>query len=200
MNLYTFIYKVGNIIKRTYDTGHEQTLKGKCVSGGGTRFYESANVINLQKDSKKIEIGSNTHIRGQLLIYPYGEGITIGDNSYIGENSIVRAADKIIIGDNVLIAHNVTIIDTDSHEIDATLRAESFKSMISDGHPKDKGDVKTAPITIMDNAWISYNVSILKGVTIGKGAIIGAGAVVTKDIPDFCITVGNPAKIIRTLK
>ncbi len=72
--------------------------------------------------------------------------------------------------------------------------------MLQNGHPKDKGEIVTAPITIKDYAWISYNVSILKGVTIGKGAIIGAGTVVTHDIPDFCIAAGNPAKIIRTLK
>ncbi len=162
-------------------------------------FYESASITNLQNNPSKIQIGEGTHIRGNLLIYPYGDGIRIGDNSYIGENTIIRAADKIEIGNNVLIAHNVTIIDTDSHEINHISRANSYKSMLLNGHPKEKGDILTAPIIINDYAWISYNVSILKGVTIGKGAIIGAGAVVTHDIPNFCIAAGNPAKIIRNI-
>ena len=67
------------------------------------------------------------------------------------------------------------------------------------GHPKEKGNVVTAPIIIEDYAWISYNVSILKGVKIGKGSIVAAGSVVTKDTPPFSIVAGNPAKVIKQL-
>lgn len=52
-------------------------------------------------------------------------------------------------------------------------------------------------ITIKNDVWIGCNAVILKGVTIGNGAVIGAGAVVTKDIPDFAIAVGVPAKVIK---
>jgi len=48
------------------------------------------------------------------------------------------------------------------------------------------------------NAWIGARVSILPGVTIGENAIVGTGSVVTKNIPDNCIAVGNPAKVIKT--
>lgn len=191
------IFRCLNKLYRYYNSLYCENQFGKCSCGAKTKFYEGSEVINLQSNPLKIEIGSNTHIRGKILIYPYGNGITIGDNSYIGENSIIRAADNIQIGNNVLIAHNVTIIDTNSHEIDYQVRAESYEKMIENGHPQDKGDVETAPIIIMDNAWISYNVCVLKGVTIGQGAIIGAGSVVTSDIPDFSIAVGNPARVIR---
>ena len=50
---------------------------------------------------------------------------------------------------------------------------------------------------IKDYAWISYNACILKGVTIGEGAIIGAGSVVTKDVPDYAVVVGVPAKVVK---
>lgn len=123
----------------------------------------------------------------------------IGDNSYLGENSIIRAGNTITIGNNVLIAHNVTIIDTDSHEIDSSERAVSYKNLILNGHPKEVPDsVENSPILIKDYAWISYGVSILKGITIGEGAIIGCGSVVTHDIPDYCLAVGNPAKVIKS--
>lgn len=72
--------------------------------------------------------------------------------------------------------------------------------MLKNGHPNSPGNVRTAPITIKDYAWISYNVCILKGVTIGEGAIVGAGSVVTKDVPDWTVVAGNPAKIIRYIK
>lgn len=164
-----------------------------------SKFYSSAKVFNLNNNKNEIIIGHNTHIRGELLVYPYGEGIRIGNYCYIGENSIVRSGEKVVIGDNVLIAHNVTIIDTDSHELDWEKRHFGFKYMIEKGHSKNKGVIKTAPIIIEDNVWISYNVCILKGVTIGRGAIVAAGSVVTKDVLPFTMVAGNPAKIVKQL-
>ena len=52
-------------------------------------------------------------------------------------------------------------------------------------------------ITIGNDVWIGANVTIIKGVNIGGGAVIGAGSVVTKDIPNYGIAVGNPAKTIK---
>ena len=71
--------------------------------------------------------------------------------------------------------------------------------MIKNGHCNDKGSIITSPVIIKDNAWISFNVTILKGVTIGKGAIIEACSVVTKNINYFEVVAGNPAKVIRKL-
>jgi acetyltransferase-like isoleucine patch superfamily enzyme len=87
---------------------HEKiSLCLKQVSiGKKSKFYPESEVHNLQRRKDKILIGENTHIRGELLIWPYGDGITIGNNSYIGKNTIIRAADKIVIGNSVLIAHN----------------------------------------------------------------------------------------------
>lgn len=162
-------------------------------------LYEESRIHNLQQNKFKINIGINTHIRGELLIWPYGNGISIGNNSFVGKNSTIWAGDKITIGNGVLIAHNVTIIDSDSHEIDFKEREEKFVEMIQNGHPRYKGNVKTAPIIIEDNAWISYNVCILKGVTIGKAAIVGAGSVVTKDVLPFTVVAGNPARIVKRI-
>ena len=60
--------------------------------------------------------------------------------------------------------------------------------------------VSTSPITINDNVWIGANATIAAGVTIGKHFVIGTGSVVTKDVPDYSVAVGNPAKAIKTLK
>lgn len=173
--------------------------KKKVKLGDNSQLHTGAIIENLQRDSSKICIGSNTHIRGELLIYPYGNGIKIGNNSYVGANSVIRAGEEIVIGNDVLIAHNVTIIDSDSHEIDFRERAIGYKTIISKGHPIVKGNIKTAAIIIHDNVWISYNVCILKGVTIGKGAIIAAGSVVTKNVAAFTLVAGNPAKFIKNL-
>jgi maltose O-acetyltransferase len=62
---------------------------------------------------------------------------------------------------------------------------------------RDQGAGEISPVTISDDVWIGMRVIILPGVTIGRGAIIGAGAVVTKDVPPYCVAVGNPARVVR---
>ncbi|WP_462354514.1 DapH/DapD/GlmU-related protein [Alistipes timonensis] len=59
-----------------------------------------------------------------------------------------------------------------------------------------QGNGATKQVTICSDVWVGARVIILPGVTIGKGAIIGAGAVVAKDVPDYAIVGGVPAKII----
>lgn len=193
--LFRIIHRFSVLKEQIYDCYY----KSLCIVGENSFFHKEACVINMQ-NCDKIRIGKGTHIRGELCVLPYGQGLNIGNNSYVGGDCIIRAYDHISIGDNVLIAHNVTIIDSDSHEIDAKERVLSYVQMLKNGHPNSHGNVMTAPITIKDYAWISYNVCILKGVTIGEGAIVGAGSVVTKDVPDWTVVAGNPAKIIRHIK
>jgi len=55
---------------------------------------------------------------------------------------------------------------------------------------------KKRPIQINDNAWIATNAIILPGIKIGRGAVVGAGALVSKDVEDYSVVIGNPAKVI----
>jgi acetyltransferase-like isoleucine patch superfamily enzyme len=56
------------------------------------------------------------------------------------------------------------------------------------------------PITIGEDCWIGGNVVVLPGVTIGRGVTVGAGSVVTKDVEDYVVVAGNPARVIRRLE
>ena len=56
----------------------------------------------------------------------------------------------------------------------------------------------SAPVFIQNGAHIGIGTIIMPGVTIGKGSVVGAGSVVTKSIPDFCVAIGSPAKVIKT--
>jgi acetyltransferase-like isoleucine patch superfamily enzyme len=190
---------IENLSKALDEQKVEQCLSEVTI-GDKSHFYKEASVNNIANRKENISIGEGTHIRGELTVYGYGKGISIGDNCYIGVGSVIRAGEQISIGNNVLIAHYVTIIDTDSHEINYLERAESYRQLVTKGHPLSKGSIQTAPVFIDDFVWISFNVSILKGVRIGKGAIIAAGSVVVNDVEEFTLVAGNPAKPIKKIE
>ena len=186
-------------VKNIYFAKKEKALKGLITIKDSARLYEKAEINNFQNDERKIIVGEETHIRAELLIFKYGGEIIIGDNCYVGESTKIWSGEKIVIENNVLVSHGCNIIDTNSHEIGAEERMNRYKCLLQNGHWETKGNIKTDPILIKEYAWISFGTTILKGVTIGKGAIVGAGSVVTKDVPDWTIVAGNPARIIREI-
>lgn len=99
-----------------------------------------------------------------------------------------------------MISHNVSIVDTNSHKLDSLERSERYIDLIKNGPWDTKGSIITESILIKNNVWISFGAIILKGVRIGEGAIVAAGAVVTKDVPDYVVVAGNPAKIVKQLR
>ena len=115
----------------------------------------------------------------------FGDGsqIEIGDNSGIGVNC--RVCGPVTIGDNVMMGPDVIIL-TERHKFD---RLDI--PMLEQGYDKPE------PVVIGDDVWIGTRVIILPGVSIGKGATIGAGAIVTKDVPEYAIACGNPAKVVK---
>ncbi|QBN20658.1 acyltransferase [Flavobacterium nackdongense] len=176
----------------------------KCIEqvtiGEKSKFYEQAEVINLQKNCEKICIGKNSHIRGGLQVFEQNGKINIGDFCYVGENTKIWSALSIEIGNQVLISHNVNIHDNISHPLHSDMRFKDYKRILGiENYEPKTFDLNSKKITIKDKAWIGFNSIILKGVTIGEGAIVGAGSVVTKDVPDWTIVAGNPAKIIREI-
>lgn len=115
-----------------------------------------------------------------------GHGISIGNNSGLGINCKVRG--PLEIGDNVMMGPDVFIF-TSNHETSRT-----------DIPMNKQGFSLPHKVTIGNDVWIGARVIILPGVTIGNGCIIAAGAVVTKDIPDYTIAGGVPAKILKYRK
>lgn len=106
--------------------------------------------------------------------------IKMGRNSIINSNLLAMARGGIEIGNDVQIASNVQLI-TNNHD--------EYERMI----------LPCKPIVIDDGAWIGAGATVLPGVRIGKHAIVGASSVVTKDVPDYAVVVGNPARIIKML-
>lgn len=123
----------------------------------------------------KIGKGSAVHMNA---VFYYPPNIKIGEDSIIGERTVLDGRDKLIIGNHVDIASEVMIYNGE-HDI----QSENFKAVF-------------APVTIEDYVFIGPRAIILPGVTVKKGAVVGAGTVVTKDVPEFKIVGGVPAKEI----
>ena len=113
------------------------------------------------------------------------KNIFIGHNSYINGGLIYASPSaKIIIGDNCLISYSVHI-RTMTHNY-------NFKNELINEQGHAEKD-----IVIGNDVWIGYGVQIMCGVVIGNGAVIAAGSIVTKDIPEYAVVAGVPARIIK---
>lgn len=114
----------------------------------------------------------------------YGSHIETGKNFYANYNCTILDVAKVKFGDNCLLGPNVAIY-TAGHPVHPATRNSAYE------YGKE--------ISIGDNVWIGGSTVVCPGVRIGSNVVIGAGSVVTKDIPDWCIAVGNPCKVIRTI-
>lgn len=142
------------------------------------------------------ELGDNIQINSRFDVNPIGGDRTVlqtlskNASIIIGNNvgmshAILSARIGITIEDNVMLGSGCKLYDSDFHSLFYQDRIENGDSNIQAGK-----------ILVREGAFIGAHSIILKGVTIGKHSIVGAGSVVTKNIPDFEIWAGNPARKI----
>jgi UDP-2-acetamido-3-amino-2,3-dideoxy-glucuronate N-acetyltransferase len=153
--------------------------------------------------SPDVILGTNVVFHHERLVNLYG--CRIGDETKIGtfveiqKNSVIGSRCKISshsflcegveIADEVFIGHGV-MFTNDSYPRAAT----------AEGHLQTDTDWKVLPTRVCRRASIGSNATILPGVTIGESAMIGAGAVVTRDVPDYAVVVGVPARIVGDVR
>ena len=141
---------------------------------------------------KNIEIGDHVYIAAQtcLAAKPLSEEdnctLRIGSGSKIGRFNHIYCTNYISIEDNVLTANGVYISDNNHGYSDAAIPV------------MHQTITQLAPVTIGSGTWIGQNAAIL-GASVGKNCVIATNAVVTRDIPDYCIAAGVPARIIKRL-
>ncbi len=143
---------------------HPNALVESEDLGPGTRVWAFAHVMNGAKVGKGCNIGDHSFIES---------GVTIGNDVTIKNG--VSVWDGVEIGDSVFVGPNVAFTN------DIRPRSKVY-------HPEP---VRTH---ILEGASIGANATILAGITIGKYAMVGAGAVVTKDVKDFELVIGCPAR------
>lgn len=160
-----------------------------------TKFKSYGNKVSILLPLKingieNITIGNNVSIacKAWLAAMPLTGSknceLVIRDGSSVGNFAHFYATKSIVLGKNVLVADKVYISDNLHvyEDITKPIMHQAIKQI--------------GTVSIGDGSWIGENVCII-GAKIGKNCVVGANAVVTKDVPDYCVVVGSPAKIIK---
>ena len=113
-----------------------------------------------------------------------GIGVHIGDGVLIGRGSGIVAHESIEIGDGVFTGHHVYITDANHGYEDTTV---TIGQQFADPRP----------VVVGAGSWLGHGTIVLPGAHIGRHVVTGAGSVVTGTLPDFCVAVGNPARVIK---
>jgi acetyltransferase-like isoleucine patch superfamily enzyme len=157
---------------------------GKTVTLGPNVEINAMSIHGI-KFGNNVSVQRNTLIECTGVIRALGEGLTIGNNVGISPNCFIQVRGKVDIGSNVMIGPYVCIL-SENH-----ITTSVEMPMITQGESR-KG------ILIKDDVWIGAGAKILDGVIIGKGCVIAAGAVVNKNVEDYTIVGGVPAKVLKS--
>lgn len=163
------------------------------IRGGFAEFGKKSIIVPPARLNRidRIKIGNGILIGANswLQTIPDGDNISaaisIGDGTGIVGNCTISAVRQVTIQDGVLIAENVYISDHKHRFSDKTQ------------YIQDQGIDQILPVLVKRGAWIGQNVVICPGVNIGVGAVIGANSFVNRDVPDFCVAAGSPARVIK---
>lgn len=146
------------------------------------------NYKKQKNESKFGAAGTGNIIQTNMKYIATPKNIYLGDYVHLGSDLTLYATpeSKIVFGNGTMIAPRCRIF-TSTHNYDSNdLGAIPIDNI---NHVKD--------VVFGEAVWVGDSALIMPGVTIGNGAVIGAGSVVTKNVPDFAVVAGNPAKILK---
>jgi UDP-2-acetamido-3-amino-2,3-dideoxy-glucuronate N-acetyltransferase len=149
-------------------------IKSDVQLGDGVAIYHP-DLVNLYG----CKVGANTKIGTFVEIQ---KGVSIGARCKISSHTFI--CEGVDIEDGVFIGHGV-MFTNDIYP----------KAVDAEGNLQTEADWEVVRTLVKTRASIGSNAAILCGITIGEGALVGAGAVVTKDVPDYAIVSGVPARI-----
>ncbi len=154
------------------------------------------------QEMEDVEIGENCFISPLAHIFAErGRKISIGNNSFVAADSVLHG--PLTIGNEVAINHHCTldggragIIIADQARLAAYTHLYAFNHGMKMDAPIYDQAVSSKGIYIGRDVWVGADVAIVDGVRIGDHAVIGMNSQVTKDVADFAIVAGNPARVI----
>ena len=149
------------------------------VLGHGVKIFQP-DLVNLYGCA----IGEGTKVGAFVEIQ---RDASIGANCKISSHTFIRSG--VTIEDGVFVGHGVMFIN-DVHP----------RAVNPDGSLQTEADWKVVATRIKSQASLGSNCTIMGGVTVGKGAMVGAGAVVTKDVPDYAVVAGVPARMVGDVR
>ena len=149
--------------------------------------------ITYISNSKYCKFGTNVRIKDNSRIDCYDSfaekklspELYIDDGEIIGYRCSFLVADHLYIGKNTILASDI-LITTENHGVNPELDV-----------PYHAQPLNVSPVSIGEGCWIGEKAIILPGVSVGKKCIVAAGAVVNKDVPDYSIVGGVPARILK---
>ena len=151
--------------------------------GRGSKIYHSVRMDT--PPYRRFWLGRRSVVESYCCINNAVGDVVIGDYTRIGIHCTVIG--PVSIGSHVNLAQGIVVTALNHNFEDATKRI-------------DQQGVSTKPVVIGDDVWIGANAVILPGVTIGRHVVVAAGAVVTKDVPEYSIVAGVPAKVIKKMR
>lgn len=131
-------------------------------------------------------LGKNSKISNNITIIGKYSNIYLKKNAEINTGCFLLAKENITIGENSTLAYQVTILTSSNPNSPYNKLSKIYKSI-------------KEPVTIGNNTWIGAKATILPGVKIGDYCVVAAGAVVNKDVSDYSVVGGIPAKIIKKI-
>lgn len=155
--------------------------------GKNLHVSRKARLVNLNY----VVVGDNFRMDEYAEIYcnPINGKMTpslvIGSNVYLAKHCCIGCSNRVVLEDDVLFAPYCHI--TDRNHVYTDIDVPIWKQ------PSES----PGPVVIGSQTWLGFGVQVMPGVTIGRHCVIAAGSIVTKDIPDYCVAVGAPAKVVK---
>jgi acetyltransferase-like isoleucine patch superfamily enzyme len=133
----------------------------------------------------RLIVGNRCIIDDAVTIAVYGTGlIRLGDGVFIGHHATIAAHQSVELGAGTFVAELVSIRDHD-HAV---------------GSPPAAGQMTVSSVEIGENVWLASKTTVLAGARIGRGAVVGANAVARGELPPWTVSVGVPARVVRTVR
>ena len=179
--IFRILRNTRSLIRNSYLT-KRYGFRGKNIKFGKNVEVRNPQYISVGDNvffDEGVELCVNKTIADITPQLQIGHGVVLGKYNRIGCDN------KIVIGNNALFAPNVHISDRNHgyENIDLPIKGQPITT---------KG-----PVVIGEDSWLGFGCQIMSGVTIGKHCIVSAGAVVVKDVPDYSIVGGIPARILK---